>query len=125
MAEYIPGEGARTRLHHDRRPRLITGGQLLSACPVPALSRRRAPRLRRGSASPSHDAASGVKVTVFTGGVQLLTASGSITAGANVEAAASGQVASHTNGTNDVNIVGLALTSATNGNKVQVQLVRG
>jgi hypothetical protein len=71
------------------------------------------------------DAGSGVKVTVFTGGVQLLTASGSITAGANVEGAASGQVASHTNGTADANIVGLALTSATNGNPVQVQLIRG
>ena len=71
------------------------------------------------------DVASGAKVTVYTGGVQQLTASGSITAGANVEAAAAGAVASHTNGTNDVNIVGLALTSATNGNPVQVQLVRG
>jgi hypothetical protein len=64
-------------------------------------------------------------VTVFSGGVQRVTASGAITAGANVEGAAAGAVASHTNGTADANIVGLALTSATNGNPVNVQFLRG
>jgi hypothetical protein len=34
-------------------------------------------------------------VTVFTGGVQRLTASGAITAGANVEGAAAGAVANN------------------------------
>lgn len=73
----------------------------------------------------SNDAPSGAIVTVFTGGVQRLTASGSVTAGANVEGAAAGAVAAHTNGTNDANTVGIALTSATNGNPVNVQLLRG
>ncbi len=73
----------------------------------------------------SNDAAVGALVTVFTGGVQRLTASGAVTAGANVEGAAAGAVAAHTNGTADANIVGLALTTATAGNPVNVQLARG
>jgi len=73
----------------------------------------------------AQDAPSGAVVTVFTGGVQRVTASGTIAAGANVEGAASGQVASHTNGTADANIVGLALTAATTGNPVDVQFLRG
>lgn len=70
------------------------------------------------------DAGSGDTVTVLSGGVQKVTASGSITAGNTVEAAAAGAVAAHTNGTNDVNIVGVALTTATNGNPVEVMFVR-
>lgn len=70
------------------------------------------------------DAANGDNVTVFAEGVQRLTASGAITAGSNVEAAAAGAVAAHTNGTNDQNIVGVALTSATNGQTVEVKLAR-
>jgi predicted RecA/RadA family phage recombinase len=123
MAEYLPAKEP-GRDFTMTASATITGGQLLlvsGSGTVAPTSAATASWL--GVAE--NDAASGALVTVFTGGVQLLTASGSITAGANVEAAASGQVASHTNGTNDVNIVGLALTSATNGNKVQVQLVRG
>lgn len=71
-----------------------------------------------------HDAVSGDNVTVFAEGVQRITASGSITAGATVEAAASGAVAAHTNGTNDINVVGLALTTVTNGQLVEVSLLR-
>jgi predicted RecA/RadA family phage recombinase len=59
------------------------------------------------------DAASGDNVTVYAGGIQRLVASGTVTAAQTVEAAASGTVATHTNGANDVNIVGLALTTAT------------
>ena len=70
------------------------------------------------------DAASGAQVTVYTGGIQKLIASGSITAGNTVEAAASGAVAAHTNGTNDGRIVGVAVTTATNGNVVYVQMER-
>jgi hypothetical protein len=71
------------------------------------------------------DAGSGVAITVFTGGVQYMTASGTIAAGANVEGAAAGAVAAHTNGTNDINVVGIALDAATNGTKLRVQFVRG
>jgi hypothetical protein len=35
-----------------------------------------------------------------------------------------GTVATHTNGTNDFNVVGLALTTATAGNLVEVKLLR-
>lgn len=70
------------------------------------------------------DASSGDTLTVHIGGVQRLVASGGITAGATVEAAAAGKVATHTNGTNDVNIVGVALTTATDGNLVEVAPLR-
>lgn len=70
------------------------------------------------------DAATGDQVTVFAEGIQRLTASGAITAGATVESAAAGAVAAHTNGTNDVNIVGIALTTAANGQSVEVSLLR-
>lgn len=72
----------------------------------------------------AQDAASGARVAVFAGGVQELTATGAITAGQLVEPAAAGSVAAHTNGTNDVNAVGVALTSATTGNKVRVLVTR-
>lgn len=71
------------------------------------------------------DAANGDNVTICAGSqVHRLTASGGITAGQLVEAAAAGAVAAHTNGTNDFNVVGLALTTATNGNAVEVQILR-
>jgi predicted RecA/RadA family phage recombinase len=68
----------------------------------------------------ANDAASGDLVTVWTEGVHILTASGTIAAGATVEPAASGQVASHTAGTNDLYAVGVALTASTAGNPVTV-----
>lgn len=71
-----------------------------------------------------NDAASGAQVTVYTGGIQKLVASGTVTAGNTVEPAAAGAVATHTNGTNDGNIVGLAVTTATNGNVAYVQMER-
>ncbi|NUR24985.1 MAG: DUF2190 family protein [Hamadaea sp.] len=122
MAEYLP-------LHDDgdaitrQASAAITGGQLVivsgSGTVAPASA---AAATWLGVAG--NDAASGDNVVIFCGGVQRLVASGAITAGNTVEAAASGQVAAHTNGTNDVNIVGLALTSATNGNLVEVKPTR-
>lgn len=70
------------------------------------------------------DAAIGDQVTVYCEGVQKLTATGSITAGANVEAATAGTVAAHTNGTNDFNIVGVALNTVTTGQTVFVSVTR-
>lgn len=70
------------------------------------------------------DCASGDQVTIFAEGVQRLTAVGAITAGALVEGAAGGGVASHTNGTNDFNVVGVALSTVTNGQAVEVSLLR-
>lgn len=69
-------------------------------------------------------AASGDKVGVFARGtVHRLTASGTVTAGDVVEAAAAGAVATHTQGTNDVRVFGIALTTATTGNLVTVMEV--
>ncbi len=70
------------------------------------------------------DAANGDDVTIYSEGIHLLTASGSITAGATVEGAAAGAVAAHTNGTNDINVVGVALTTVTTGQLVEVSLLR-
>lgn len=71
------------------------------------------------------DAASGATVTVYAGGVQRLVAgTGGITAGQFVHAGATGTVVTHTNGTTDYLIVGLALTTATATNLVEVLMVR-
>ncbi len=68
--------------------------------------------------------ASGDKVTVFSRGtIHKLTASGTVTAGDAVEAAAAGAVATHTQGTNDVRVFGIALTTATTGNPVEIMEV--
>lgn len=62
----------------------------------------------------AQDAASGDQVVFFgRGTVHRLTASGTVTAGDLVEAAAAGAVATHTVGTNDARIFGIALTTAT------------
>jgi hypothetical protein len=69
----------------------------------------------------AQDAASGDKVGFFARGtVHRLTASGTVTAGDIVEAAAAGAVATHTQGTNDVRSFGIALTTATTGNVVEI-----
>jgi hypothetical protein len=64
-------------------------------------------------------------VTIFAGGVQRLVAgTGGVTAGQLVHAGATGTVVTHTNGTSDYAIVGVALTTATAGNLVEVQFDR-
>lgn len=122
MAEYLPlykpGQAVTSQASAT-----VTGGQLL----IVSGSGTVAP-----SSAATHswvgvaafDAASGAKVTYFGGGIQRLTATGSITAGNTVEAATAGTVAAHTNGTNDVNIIGVALTTVTTGNVVEVAFVR-
>lgn len=66
-------------------------------------------------------AASGDPVTVFgRGTVHRLTAAGAITAGQVVEGAAAGAVATHTQGTNDVRVFGVALTTAADGASVEI-----
>ena len=70
------------------------------------------------------DAASGAGVGYFARGtVHRLTASGTVTAGDVVEAAAAGAVATHTVGTNDARVFGIALTTATTGNSVEIMEV--
>lgn len=62
----------------------------------------------------AQDAASGASVTVYHIGIHTVAASGSIAAGANVVAAASGAVADQSTPTagNDPQVVGVALTAA-------------
>lgn len=73
----------------------------------------------------SKDTASGDTVAVFCGGTQRLVAgTGGVTAGQLVHAGATGTVITHTNGTTDYLVVGVALTTATATNLVEVQLVR-
>lgn len=72
----------------------------------------------------AHDAASGEKFTYFgRGTVHRLTAAGAITAAQVVEAAAAGAVATHTQGTNDVRVFGVALTSAADAALVEIMEV--
>lgn len=70
------------------------------------------------------DAANGASVGYFARGtVHRLTASGTVTAGDLVESAAAGAVATHTLGTNDARVFGIALTTATTGNSVEIMEV--
>ena len=78
------------------------------------------------------DAASGADVTILAGGVQRPVASGTVTAGDLVVAGAAGTVATlavvttptAADVTNSRAIVGVALTTATTGNLVEVQFDR-
>lgn len=70
------------------------------------------------------DCSSGDKVTVYIGGVQRITNTGGVTAGNTLESASGGKVATHTEGTNDQRVVGVALNTATTGNLVSVLMTR-
>lgn len=80
----------------------------------------------------TQDALSGAKVGVTSGGIQELTASGTIAAGDMVVPAVTGRVSTlaavttptAADVTNTRAIVGIALTAATDGNKVLVRFER-
>ncbi|HSV41494.1 MAG TPA: capsid cement protein [Nocardioidaceae bacterium] len=66
-------------------------------------------------------AASGDKIVAFLRGtVHRLLAAGTVTAGDLVEGAAAGAVATHTVGTNDARVFGIALTTASDGVAVEI-----
>ena len=69
------------------------------------------------------DAVSGDSVTVYASGVQEVTASGAITAGAAVVTGANGTVASSATPAAATQ-VGVALTTAADGAKVRVKFAR-
>lgn len=119
MAEYVPihtpGQSVTSTASA-----AITGGQVLVASGNGTV----APSSAASAAVvgvAAFDAASGAKVTYYTGEIHEVTATGAITAGQTVEAATAGTVAAHTNGTNDLNIIGVALTTAAGGAKVRFQ----
>lgn len=98
----------------------ITGGQLVDATGAPAAA---------GSFTvigvAGHDAAIGQTVVLFNRGVQRPVASGGIAAAALVKAAASGKVATYTQGTDDPEaLIGIAIAAATDGNPVLVKFIR-
>jgi hypothetical protein len=122
MAEYLPGwipGSAITR----QASSAIVGGQLV----VVSGSGTVAPGTVATHAwvgVAGVDAAVGDQVLVFCQGIHRLVATGAITAGQNVEPAPAGTVAPHTNGANDVNIVGVALTTVAGGGVVEVMFDR-
>lgn len=127
MAEYVhhwpPGS------YTSQASATITGGQLLMVTGVNTVG----PTTGATTAwvgVAAHDAVSGDKITVLPiQGVHRLTASGTVTAGDQVVSAAAGKVASLAAAAGaaagDINsarqVVGTALTTATDGNLVDVK----
>lgn len=100
----------------------VTGGELLAVSGDDTVAKTSAATAAWLGVA-GYDAASGALVTVEHGGVQELTASGAITAGAQVIAAADGKVATIGAGTQD-QVVGIARTTAADGEAVEVQMAR-
>lgn len=121
MAEYLPlyRPGQAITL---KASGTITGGQLVAVSGSGTVAVAGAAAANWIGVA-SNDAATNDYVTIFDDGVQNLTASGSITAGDSLVTAASGQVATGAAATPSA-FVGIALTTATNGNKVRVKLAR-
>lgn len=109
----------------------ITGGQLLAVSGSGTVAPAGA-NATNWVGVAAFDAASGDNVTVHAGGVQRIEAAGGITAGDLVVAGAAGTVATlaavttptAADVTNTRAIVGVALTTATDGNLVEVQIQR-
>lgn len=118
MSDYLPkfkpGQSFTVQAAAD-----ITGGQIVTATGGVA-----------GAESTTfigvagHDVATGRPVTVFADGVQRLTASAAIAAGALVKCAADGKVAAYTDGTDTAaELVGVALEAATaDGDVIAVKM---
>jgi hypothetical protein len=124
MAEYLP-------LHEEGESftrsssAAITAGQLVSVSGSGTVAPSGAGDANWLGVAAFDAAGSGVDITVYTEGVQRIVAgTGGVTAGQLVQAGASGTVVTHTNGTNDYNVVGIALTTATATNLVEVKLSR-
>jgi hypothetical protein len=121
MAEYLPVRKPGNAPTF-KASATITGGQVVAITGVGTVG-------PAGAASAawigvaSQDAAVNDNVTVYNGGSQLVTASGTVTAGDAVTTAAGGQVVTAATPTAQA-FVGIAETTATTGNKVRVTFVR-
>lgn len=122
MAEYVP-------LHQDGEAitrsssAAITAGQLVSVSGSGTVAPAGAGDTSWLGVAGFDVSGSGFNVTIYRGGVQRIVAgTGGITAGSLVQAGASGTVVNHTNGTNDSNVVGVALTTATATNLAEIAL---
>ena len=130
MAEYLPIRTPGDALVSTASA-TITGGTLVAVSGNGTVATAGANALNWLGVA-AFDAASGDTVTVYASGVQELTASGAITAGDLVVAAASGQVSTlaavTTPTAGDVTgtraVVGVALTTAANAAKVRVKFER-
>lgn len=130
MAEYLPLHKPGREITRDASA-AITGGQLVGVSGSGTVAPAAAVQASWVGVA-GFDAASGDKVTVYTGGVQRITASGAVTAGDFLVAASSGQVSTlaavttptAADVTNTRAIVGIALTTAANGALVEVQMAR-
>ena len=109
----------------------ITGGQLVAVSGSGTVAPTAAATVAWVGVA-AFDAGNGEKVTIHKGGVQRIVASGAITAGDQVVAAAAGKVATlaaaATAVAADINaarqVVGVALTTATDGNPVEIDMDR-
>jgi len=122
MAEYLPifkpGQAVTLKASAE-----ITGGQVVAVTGSGTVG-------PAGAASATwvgvaaNDAAVNDNVTVYSGGVQHAAASGAITAGDLVVTAASGAVAKAGDTPADGTILGIALTTAADGDDVRVKFER-
>lgn len=130
MAEYTP-QFAPGRAVTRQASAAITGGQLVGVSGSGTVAPTTASQASWVGVA-AFDAASGENVTVHSGGVQRITASGAVTAGDLLVSAVAGEVASLAGPTTptpgDVTgtraIVGIALTTAGVGAPVEVQMDR-
>ena len=96
----------------------VTGGQLLEVTGDRIVAPAAADSVKTVGVA-AFDAAVGDNVTVYSGGVQRIVASGAIAAGARVAAAAAGKVSA-----TGVNKIGTALAAAADGALAQIQMDR-
>lgn len=101
----------------------IVGGQLLANSGVNSVAPAAAASLKWLGVA-AFDAPNGEPVTIHVGGVQRLVASGAVTAGDQVAAAAAGQVATSATASADGTLVGIALNTVANGALVDVLMNR-
>lgn len=120
MADYVPVIGAGRRT--SKASATIVGRQVVAVSGVNTIAPASA-----GSTAvvgvAAFDAATNADVTIYFGGVQEVTASGSITAGSPVIAGAAGTVVAAATPAAGQQ-VGVAINSAADGALVRVQFVR-
>jgi hypothetical protein len=130
MAEYLPVKNPGEALVSTASAP-ITGGQLVAVSGI-STSAPAGANAANTLGVAAFDAATGEQFTIFAGGVQELVTTGTVTAGDIVVAAAAGTVSTlaavttptAADVTNTRAILGVALTTATTGLKVQVKLDR-
>lgn len=130
MSDYLPKYAPGTAITSTTSA-AVTGGQLLEVSGSGTVAPT-AGATADWLGVATQDAASGALVGVLSGGVQRLTASGAITAGDQVVAAAAGAVATLPPATTavvaDINaarqVVGIALTTVAAGALVEIKMAR-